>query len=357
MPVVLLFTYLEIIIYSLKGIEVLVLGYGNNNEIVNEIIEILKEKLVKDYERGFTKRDAHPKELGILKGSFIVDKYLNKELETEVFKAGKEYNCFIRFSSGGNKVRSDKNKDIRGMAIKLIEVNGEKLLDDEKQTQDFLMLTIPTMPIGTLSLFRDFIYYIVKKKNPIALMYKLFRRDKLNIIKELIKARENQTSPLDVGYFSTTPYVYKDKIVKFCVKPKSKYKSDLPKRLTYNYLSENMQKHLIDNEAIFDFYIQIQTNTDLMPIDDASIEWDEKESPFIKIGKIIIPRQWFISDNRSEMGENLSFSPGHCSVEHRPVGDINLARVEIYRQLSEFRHKRNDRWCIEPTIEDFKNLK
>ena len=31
--------------------------------------------------------------------------------------------------------------------------------------------------------------------------------------------------------------------------------------------------------------------------------------------------------------------------------------VKIYRELSEFRHKRNYRECIEPTVEDFKKLK
>lgn len=331
--------------------------YKDNNEMTDEIINVLKEKLVKDYEKGFTKRDAHPKGLGLLKGTFVIDNNLNKELETEVFRCGESYNCFIRFSSSGNKVKSDRYKDIRGMAIKLIDVKGCKLTEYEKNTQDFVMVTIPTMPIGTLPLFRDLIYYMVKKKNPIGLIWSLSKSKKLGIIKELIASRENQTSPLDVSYFSTTPYAYKDKIVKFCVMPNSKYKSKLPKKLTYNYLAENMQKHLIDNDAIFDFYIQFQTDPKTMPINDSSIRWDEKKSPLIKIGKIIIPRQWFITDQRTEMEENLSFSPGHCSIDHRPIGDINLARVKIYNELSEFRHERNYRKNIEPNVEDFKNLK
>lgn len=331
--------------------------YKDNDKMTDEIIDILKEKLVKDYEKGFTKRDAHPKGLGLVKGTFVVDENLKKELETEVFRRGKRYNCFIRFSSGGNKVKSDKSKDIRGMSIKLIDVKGRKLIEDEKNTQDFVMLTIPTMPIGTLDLFRDSIYYMVKKKNPIGLFCSLVKAKKISIIKELIVARENQTSPLDVSYFSTTPYAYKDKVVKFCVKPNSKYKSKLPKKLTYNYLMENMQKHLIDNDAIFDFYIQLHTNPKIMPINDSSIKWDEKKSPLIKIGKIIIPRQWIITDKRDEMEENLSFSPGHSSLDHRPLGDINLARVKIYNELSKFRHERNCTKSIEPTIEDFKNLK
>ena len=63
----------------------------------------------------------------------------------------------------------------------------------------------------------------------------------------------------------------------------------MPKVLTKEYLSDNMQKHLSEYEAIFDFVVQFQLNEKEMPINDSSIEWDEKKSPFIKVAEIIIP--------------------------------------------------------------------
>ena len=51
------------------------------------------------------------------------------------------------------------------MAIKLIGVKGEKYSRDEKYTQDFILLTMPTMPIGTLPLFRDVIYCFKKEES------------------------------------------------------------------------------------------------------------------------------------------------------------------------------------------------
>lgn len=328
----------------------------SKDKMTNEIIDILKDKLEKDYKKGKCKRGAHPKTLGLIKGYFKINNDLDEKLITSLIKPGAKYPCLIRFSSGGNKVKSDKSKDIRGMSMKVLGVEGERFKNTEKNTNDFIMLTIPTMPIGTLSLFRDAIKYIIKKKNPIAYIFILMKKKKLHMLKDLMKYRKNQTSPLDVSYFSTTPYAYGNKEVKFCVVPKSTYKSELPNRLKYNYLTENMQKHLMNNEAKFDFLIQIRNNEKDMPINDASIKWNEKEAPFIKIGEICIPKQGFMNKERSYLSENLSFSPGNSVMDHRPLGDINLARISIYEELSKFRHYMNKHKLVEPTIEDFDKL-
>lgn len=327
-----------------------------NELLAQEIICILEDKLRKDYKKGETKRDAHPKGLGLVKAYFRVIEDLPEELNVGIFKPGKTYSTFIRFSSGGNKVKSDKTKDIRGMSMKLVDIKGEKYSRDEKYTQDFVLLTIPTMPIGTLGLFRDAIYYTIKKKNPVMFLYRWIKTGNLKAIKDLIEARRNQTSPLDVRYWSTTPYMYGNRIVKYSVIPRSKYKSTLPKKLTQNYLSENMQNHLDQYEAIFDFVVQFQLNEKEMPINDSSIEWDEGRAPFIKVAEIIIPKQKFKTPEREKIEENLSFSPGHALLQHQPVGDINVARTRIYRELSRFRHGRNKEQLIEPTEYDFNNL-
>jgi len=85
-----------------------------------------------------------------------------------------------------------------------------------------------------------------------------------------------------------------------------------------------------------------------MPVENAGVEWSEKESPFIKVATLRIPPQIFRTREREELAEDLSFSPAHSLIEHRPIGGINRARVEIYRFLSEFRHKQNKKHLVEP---------
>ena len=109
-----------------------------------------------------------------------------------------------------------------------------------------------------------------------------------------------------------------------------------------------MESHLTAHEASFDFMIQFQKNPGRMPVEDAGVEWSEKESPFIKVATLRIPPQAFRTAEREDLVEDMSFSPAHSLIEHRPIGGINRARVVIYRHLSEFRHKQNNRQLIEP---------
>lgn len=328
----------------------------NNEELTKNIINMLKDKTKKESKKNYAKREAHSKCLGLLKAEFIVNENLPKEYKIGVFKNPKKYNAFIRISNSSNKVKGDNSKDIKGIAIKLLGVDGEKCESNENSTQDFLLINTHIMPIGTLKLFHDAIYYTTKS-NPLIFGGKLLIQGKMGMIIKLIKNMKHETSPLDVRYFSTTPYMFGDKVVKYILVPTSTYKSKLPKKLTATYLSENMQNHLKKYEATFDFLIQIQTNENEMPINDASVIWDMKKSKIVKLATIKIPMQIFATKERYKLAENLSFSPGHSLIEHRPIGDINEARVKIYEEMSKFRHSRNSEVLYEPTNEDFYHTK
>lgn len=327
-----------------------------NEELTENIINMLKEKTKKDYKKNHIKREAHSKCLGLLKAQFIVNENLPKEYKIGVFKSPKTYNAFIRISNSNPKTKGDNSKDIRGFAIKLLGVDGEKCESNESGTQDFLLINTNIMPIGTLKLFHDAIYYMTKS-NPLIFGGELLIQGKLVKILNLIKNMKHETSPLDVRYFSTTPYMFGDKIVKYILIPTSTYKSKLPKNLTATYLSENMQNHLKKHEATFDFLIQIQTNENEMPTNDASITWNIKKSKIVKVATLKIPIQIFATKERYKLAENLSFSPGHSLIEHRPIGDINEARVKIYEEMSKFRHSGNSEALYEPSNKDFYHIK
>ncbi len=322
-------------------------------ELILEMQSILQEKMAKDYKKGKTKRDAHPKSLGLLKANFKVSEDLPKEYQVGVFQAGKNYQSLIRFSNASGKVQSDKKKDFRGFAIKLIGVEGERFDKSEEQSQDFLLMSYPTMPLGTVKLFRDAVYYSIKY-HPLVLVLKLLFTGKGGILKELSGGKKLDSSPLDINYWSTTPYAFGDKQVKYKVVPTSKAKSEVPKALTDDYLTQNMAKHLKNDVASFDFYIQEFSNEEQTPIEDASVEW---QTPFIKLATIEIPQQDILTSEREIFAEQLSFSPANALKVHQPIGGINRARNQIYKALSEFRHTRDGKELIEATAEVFEQIK
>ncbi|MEG0857369.1 MAG: hypothetical protein RSG52_12920 [Terrisporobacter sp.] len=326
--------------------------YYDIDKLSNNIINMLKEKEKKDYARGKTEREAHPKCVGLLKAYFLVDKNLPHKYKVGLFKDNKIYPALIRFSNSNPKIKSDKFRDIRGMSIKLIDVKGEKGMEDEKHTQDFVLISMKTIPLGTLEKFHDLIYHITKS-NPLVFAINFIREKNIYIIPEMIKNMKHDTSHLDIRYFSTTPYMFGDEIVKYCVVPRKSYTSTLPKKLTNDYLTVNMQKHLLRSEAVFDFMVQFYVNEEETPINDASIPWNREKSPFIKVGEIRIPKQEFTTKERFDLGEKLSFSPGHAMKSHRPVGDLNLGRMKIYKEMSKSRHFRNKESLFEPSKDDF----
>jgi len=55
-----------------------------------------------------------------------------------------------------------------------------------------------------------------------------------------------------------------------------------------------------------------------MPIEDSTVEWDQRESPYIKVATIHIPRQTFDSAQQMEFAENLSFAPWHALPDMNP---------------------------------------
>ena len=78
-----------------------------------------------------------------------------------------------------------------------------------------------------------------------------------------------------------------------------------------------------------------------MPIEDPSIEWKESDSPFISIAKITIMQQQFDTEEQQTFFENLSFSPWNALDEHRPIGELNRIRKQVYQASSKHRHKEN----------------
>jgi len=312
----------------------------NESQLIEEMTSILKEKMKKDYEHQSVRRDAHPKHIALLKAEFIVEANIPDKAKAGIFKNPEKFNCLIRLSNASGKVQSDAVKDFRGFALKVYDVKGDFINKQSNPTQDFLLMSYPVMPLGTVKMFRDAVYYSIKW-HPSLLALKFLFSGKGSVLKALKDGKQNPTSPLDIRYWSTTPYQLGTEIVKYKIVPSSSFKSKLPVPLTENYLSENLVNHLDQSEASFDFMVQFFQKESCTPIEDASIEWKESESPFIKVATIKIPKQQFKTKERSELAEHLAFSPFNALTEHKPIGGINRARAIVYQRLSDFRLEMN----------------
>jgi hypothetical protein len=98
-----------------------------------------------------------------------------------------------------------------------------------------------------------------------------------------------------------------------------------------------MRARLAREEAAFDLLVQPQLDARRTPIEDASAEWREQDSPYVPVARIRIPAQSIDDAAKAARCEASAFNPWHCPPEHRPLGNMNRARREIYRAMADYR--------------------
>ncbi len=311
-------------------------------ETTQRLVDALSQSIVSRYEGRTVLRDAHPKHHGCVRATVEIPK-LPEKLSVGLFNNPGTYPAWIRYSTASETVDSDKSKAMLGMAVKVMGVEGEKLKGDEKFTQDILLLSHPVLPIRNaedfLEVVDEKIWFFINPLDP--------HFHELGIV---LASKVHHTSPLDTRYWSTTPYAFgANRAVKYSAKPCPSLPATLPKTLSDDYLQSAMSEQLSSDSRCFTLMVQFQTNANTMPLEDASIVWDETISPFQKVATITIPSQHFESQAQMEFCENISMDPWHSLVEHRPLGSINRARKEVYDEISKLRHLSNEVKPTEPT--------
>ena len=315
-----------------------------------DLADRLKAKIIKDNPTGIMRRDAHPKMHGVVKAEFVIEPELAPELRVGLFAEPATYQAWIRFSNQNGTVQSDIKGDIRGMAIKLMGVPGQKILEQERdeQTHDFIAISTNVFVTADVREFDGLIKAMTSNFLAIAWFFLTHLRVGWNLYKSMIRF----ANPLQIRYFSTTPYAFGDGAVKYSAIPHVATPDAIPTDPSDDYLRLAMMSQLEKGDALFDFAVQFQTDADAMPIEDPGKEWLESVSPFRKLATIRILQQDFDSAKQKEFGENLSYSPWHALPAHRPLGGINRARRVVYRAISMFRHEHNKVARREPTSWD-----
>ena len=77
------------------------------------------------------------------------------------------------------------------------------------------------------------------------------------------------------------------------------------------YLRDALRTRLSSGEATFDFLIQFQTDSRRTPIEDATVEWKEADSPYHRVATIRIPTQQLEDAAREARCEQMAYNPWH----------------------------------------------
>ena len=305
--------------------------------IAREMIDLIKEvSLARSADGQPLRRFNQVKSLGCLDASFTVPDNLAAKLRQGIFARPGTYRAVLRFANASTL--DDRKKDLRGVSIKIPEFRDAALADGEVQELDFLFNSYPALFAGTPEDFLSFVSATAADRRW------LFFLTHPGALMRILRARANPASPFDIRYFSTTPFRYGDQAttaVKYSLAPCSDTESGEPDEPDADYLSGAMAKHLEQAPACFDFMVQFQSDAAEMPIEDASVIWDEDISPFNAVARIVIENQSFRDEASVANCEAMQFNPWNALEAHKPLGGINRVRDKVYDEIGRFRAAQN----------------
>ena len=306
-------------------------------------------------------RDAHAKAHGCLKATFKVADNLPENLKVGLFaNAGSEHKAWVRFSNGAFTPRPDRSFDGRGLSLKILDAAPSTPANASQPVDQFDIL------MGNFNVFfspnpvdyLDFVKsgFLVGKPGAVQKYFMPSYNPFSWRIRGFMSAYANSSleikSPLDMRYFSMSPYAFgANQQVKYSAQsceigayaPKDDFDLDDP-----NYLRKNLKKHMDSAPACF--ALSVQLNDGSMPIDDASVEWSEKISPYQKVAYIQMPKQDFATPHNDNYCEHSDFNPGRTPKEFEALGSLNNLRKAVYTAISDYRHGRNAAIVPDPNL-------
>lgn len=326
---------------------------ADEKQSLDSIIDQMKDQMRGHFKPGAYERGGNSKTHGILKATVTIRDDLPQHCRKGVFAEARTFPAYIRYAGPGPDVPADiEDVGFTSMSIKLMDVPGKKLWDEEANTQDFITVCTPTFvtpntrenaKLQYWSLLDMPIYYFI---NPFdSHLLDFFMQGLWN---------ETQYNPLGQRHWSCVPYLLGEgQAMMYSFVPRTKVVTRIPGvpfgKVPFNYLRENMVKTLSRTDVEFDLMIQIQTDAHRMPIENAAVRWPEKLSPFIPAATVHIPQQIFDTAARAEFARKLKMNPWHCLPEHRPLGNQSRARQRMYRELSRLRQQMNNVSHYEPS--------
>ena len=337
----------------------------DEEQSLNQIIDLMADQMRSRFKPGGYERGGNTKTHGVLRATVTIRDDLPEHCRKGIFANPRSYPAYVRYAGPGPDVPSDiEDVGFMSMSVKLMGVPGKKMMDllnltdvekfsYEKFTQDFITTsggptfvtpnTRENVKLQYWSLLHMPLFYFINPKDS-------------HLLDAAMQSLWNETqyNPLGQRYWSCTPYLLGEgQAVMYSFVPKTQVESKIPGlpfgKVPFNYLRENMIKTLNNHDVEFDLMIQIQTDPHLMPIEDSSVRWPEKLSPFIPVATVHIPKQQFESPKLIEFTKRLKMNPWHCLPEHRPLGNLNRARLRLYSKLSKFRQDMNQTTHLEPT--------
>jgi hypothetical protein len=350
------------------------------DELLPQIIEFWEKKVRESPNTegtGRAVRGAHAKTYGLVRAELQILRNVPEAYAQGIYATPGRHGVLLRFSSASNHLGPDAQLGpVLGCAIKIFDVPGRKLVEDEPDATTF-DLVLKNNPFFVA---RSAHHYLrlqeVGNDSP-----KYLARGKAGfheLLADLLTGKgtfeqsdwaweemfafvrvATQTpvrNPLLTTFWTMGAFRHGDYVAKVRIAPVAESAAHvIHHELDLHARAEVFHPALADEleAGSFDFDLQVQLCKDLdaMPVDDATVEWPEKLSPYVTVGRLHIPRQDISGPESFATDDAVAFNQFRVTDEHRPLGEIMQVR-KIYSASARVRRTLNSQPQTEPKSVD-----
>lgn len=337
-------------------------------QTMHDLMETMHKISAKVHDdEGHAFRSVHAKGHGILRAQLEILPDLPEVLAQGLFAKARTYPAVIRFSTPPGDLLDDKVSTPRGMAVKVVGVEGARVVGAEGQaTQDFLMVNGPAFNAPGPKKFSKNAKLLAATTDKAEGAKKALSATLRGVESLLEKAGGKSATLTSMGghpltnllgetFFTQVPILFGPYMAKLSLAPMSAGLLALKdKKLDMDDKPDAIRDAVIDHflreGGVWEMRVQLCTNLDTMPIEDASVEWPQDESPYVTVARLTVSPQHAWSPARvTAVNDGMSFSPWHALAAHRPIGSVMRVRKAVYEMAARFRTAHNATPVTEPT--------
>lgn len=324
----------------------------------DDLIETLGKISQTTFEHsGHAIRAVHAKAHGVVQGELQVLDHLPPELAQGLFATPGTYSVAMRFSTLPGDILDDSVSTPRGLAVKVLGVEGARLPDSESDTtQDFIMVNGPAFSAPNAKKFLGNLKMLAAttdKAEGVKKVLSAVNRTTESVIEAFggksptltTMGGQKQTHILGETFYSQVPILYGAYIAKFSAVPifDLSLLTDTPIDTSNpNALRAAVSEYFQAHGGEWEFRVQLCTDLEAMPIEDASVVWPEDKSPYLPVARLTVkPQDSWSAEGIAAVDEGLAFSPWHGLAAHRPLGSVMRARNTTYTSSVKFRSEHN----------------
>ena len=259
------------------------------------------------------------------------------------------YSVAARYANEPVFLQPDTEPGPRGMAIKIFNVDGQRLEipgNERLSTQDFFFNNAPMIELTDIDTCLEIMQLREKyfdSPNKLSMALKL----RTDAMKQHAPGMLPNTNMISHSMYTQSAFRFGDyygHMAMFPLLPEMKEKSGeaISSSASYTQISDWLFDYFKGAAAKYELKIQLGTSPAHHPTEDASIVWDEVTSPYQTIGILEFPVQdSFNQERRVFWEDHMVLDPWKGLAAHRPLGGINRLRKIVYASSQKRRDELN----------------